>query len=41
MTELIHHPYPDSPFSEKVRLVLGYKGLAYRSVYQRITWSMK
>lgn len=32
MTGLILHQYPVSPFSEKVRLVLGYKGLAYHSV---------
>ena len=30
--ELILHHYPDSSFSEKVRLVLGYKQLAWRSV---------
>lgn len=32
MTELILHHFPASPFAEKVRLVLGYKGLAWRSV---------
>ena len=32
MTELILHHFPASPFSEKVRLVLGYKGLAWKSV---------
>jgi glutathione S-transferase len=32
MSELILHHYDSSPFSEKVRLVLGYKGLAWRSV---------
>ena len=32
MPELILHHYPISPFSEKVRLVLGWKGLAWRSV---------
>jgi glutathione S-transferase len=32
MTELILHHYASSPFSEKVRLILGYKGLAWRSV---------
>ena len=32
MSELILHHYPTSPFSEKVRLVLGMKGLAWRSV---------
>ncbi len=32
MSELILHHYPNSPFAEKVRLILGYKGLAWRSV---------
>ncbi len=32
MPELILHHYPNSPFSEKVRLVLGFKRLAWRSV---------
>jgi glutathione S-transferase len=32
MNELILHHYPSSPFSEKVRLVLGYKRLAWKSV---------
>ena len=32
MAELILHHYATSPFSEKVRLVLGHKGLAWRSV---------
>ena len=32
MPELILHHYAISPFSEKVRLVLGFKGLAWRSV---------
>jgi glutathione S-transferase len=32
MPELILHHYPTSPFSEKVRWVLGFKGLAWRSV---------
>jgi len=32
MSELILHHYPGSPFSEKIRLVLGSKGLAWRSV---------
>lgn len=31
--ELIFHHYPGSPFSEKVRLVFGYKHLAWRSVH--------
>jgi len=32
MGELILHHYPESPFAEKVRLLLGHKGLAWRSV---------
>jgi glutathione S-transferase len=32
MPELILHHYPVSPFSEKIRLVLGYKNLAWKSV---------
>lgn len=32
MADLILHHYPFSTFSEKVRAVLGYKGLAYGSV---------
>jgi glutathione S-transferase len=32
MTDLILHHYDFSPFSEKVRLVFGLKGLAWRSV---------
>ena len=31
-TELILHHYANSPFSEKVRLILGYKKLAWKSV---------
>ena len=31
-SDLILHHYATSPFSEKVRLMLGYKGLAWRSV---------
>ncbi len=31
-TELILHHYPTSPFSEKIRLILGYKKLAWKSV---------
>ncbi len=30
--DLILHHYPNSPFSEKVRLVLGHKKLAWKSV---------
>ncbi len=33
MTDLILHHYPTSPFSEKVRLVLGMKRVAWRSVF--------
>ena len=33
MTELILHHYDMSPFAEKVRLMLGYKQLAWRSVH--------
>jgi len=32
MSELILHHYPASPFAEKIRLLLGYKQLAWRSV---------
>ncbi len=32
MSEVILHHYPGSPFSEKVRLLLGSKGLSWRSV---------
>jgi glutathione S-transferase len=32
MPELILHHYPSSPFSEKIRLALGYKRLTWRSV---------
>lgn len=33
MTDLVVHHYPTSPFSEKVRLVLGMKRVAWRSVF--------
>ena len=33
MHDLILHHYPSSPFSEKVRLMLGHKGLAWKSVH--------
>ena len=33
MADLILHHYPTSPFAEKVRLVLGYKQLAWKSVH--------
>jgi glutathione S-transferase len=32
MTELILHHYPTSPFAEKIRLILGYKQIPWRSV---------
>ena len=32
MTELILHHYQGSPFSEKVRLIFGFKGMSWRSV---------
>jgi glutathione S-transferase len=32
MPDLILHHYPSSPFSEKIRLALGYKKLAWQSV---------
>jgi glutathione S-transferase len=32
MSDLILHHYPTSPFAEKIRLVLGYKKLAWKSV---------
>ncbi|MDD0837543.1 glutathione S-transferase family protein [Curvibacter sp. HBC61] len=32
MQDLILHHYPTSPFSEKIRLILGYKQLAWKSV---------
>lgn len=32
MNEIILHHYPTSPFAEKVRIALGIKGLAWRSV---------
>jgi glutathione S-transferase len=33
MSDLILHHYPTSPFAEKIRLILGYKQLAWKSVY--------
>ena len=33
MSELILHHYANSPFSEKIRLIFGCKGLAWRSVH--------
>lgn len=32
MSELILHHYPNSPFAEKIRLVFGYKKMAWKSV---------
>lgn len=32
MSDLILHHYPNSPFAEKIRLILGYKQLAWKSV---------
>ena len=32
MTELILHHYAGSPFSEKIRLILGFKSMSWRSV---------
>jgi glutathione S-transferase len=32
VTDIILHHYPTSPFSEKIRLVMGYKHLAWKSV---------
>ena len=32
MTDLILHHYPQSPFAEKARLMLGFKGLSWHSV---------
>lgn len=36
MTDVILHHYDTSPFSEKVRLMFGIKGLAWRSVIQPV-----
>ena len=36
MSEIILHHYPSSPFAEKVRVCLGIKGLAWRSVEQPV-----
>ncbi|NEX59714.1 glutathione S-transferase family protein [Noviherbaspirillum galbum] len=32
MAEIIFHHYPNSPFSEKIRLIFGFKKLAWQSV---------
>lgn len=34
MNDLLFHHYDASPFSEKIRLCFGHKGLAWRSVVQ-------
>ena len=36
MTELILHHYDTSPFSEKIRVIFGLKGLAWHSVIQPV-----
>jgi glutathione S-transferase len=36
MAEIVFHHYDTSPFSEKVRVMLGIKGLAWRSVIQPV-----
>ena len=33
MNQLILHHYPNSPFSEKIRLILGFKSLHWTSVH--------
>ncbi len=33
MPVIVLHHYPASPFSEKIRAILGYKGLAWKSVH--------
>ena len=33
MNDLVLHHYPASPFAEKVRLMLGYKRLSWKSVF--------
>lgn len=33
MADIILHHYPSSPFSEKIRAILGYKQLAWKSVF--------
>ncbi len=32
MTDFILHHYPNSPFSEKIRLIFGAKGVSWKSV---------
>jgi glutathione S-transferase len=36
MSEIIFHHYPTSPFSEKVRVAFGIKGLSWRAVEQPV-----
>ena len=33
MPDILLHHYPTSPFSEKIRTILGYKNLAWKSVH--------
>ena len=33
MNTIVLHHYPASPFAEKARLMLGYKGLTWKSVF--------
>jgi glutathione S-transferase len=37
MSDLILHHYPQSPFAEKMRLILGYKKLSWQSVLAPMT----
>ena len=32
--DILLHNYPSSPFAEKIRAILGYKNLAWKSVFQ-------
>ena len=32
MSGIVLHQYAESPFSEKVRAILGYKGVSYQAV---------
>lgn len=34
MPDIILHHYTTSPFAEKIRAIMGYKNLAWKSVYQ-------
>jgi hypothetical protein len=33
LSQLVLHHYPNSPFSEKIRLILGFKSLHWTSVH--------